>query len=148
MKAVKTATLAEILHKALNHDVVAIDEGQFFPDIVEISEKLANEGIVVIIAALDGTFQRKPFGNILNLVPLAEIVTKLSAVCIDCGKEAAFTRRMIDSLEVELIGGEETYKPVCRACFSAERTTKTTVLEEKAFNITNPEALPIAQKVA
>ncbi len=148
MKAVKTATLAEVLPRALKYNVVAIDEGQFFPDVVEISEKLANEGIVVIIAALDGTFQRKPFGSILNLVPLAEVVTKLSAVCIDCGKEAAFTRRTIDSLEVELIGGEETYKPVCRGCFTAERGAKTSVLEEKVSNITNPEALPIAQKVA
>jgi len=64
---------------------------------VEVSEHLANSGIIVIIAALDGTFQRKPFGNILNLVPLAEQVTKLSAVCIECGREAAFTRRTIDS---------------------------------------------------
>lgn len=72
---------------------------------------------MVIIAALDGTFQRKPFNNILNIVPLAEFVTKLSAVCIDCGKEAAFTRRTVDSQEIELIGGEESYKPVCRACF-------------------------------
>lgn len=98
---------------------MAIDEGQFFPDIVEISEKLANEGVVVIIAALDGTFQRKPFNKILSLVPLAEQVTKLSAVCIDCGKEAAFTRRTVASQEVELIGGEESYKPVCRKCFNS-----------------------------
>jgi thymidine kinase len=72
------------------------------------------------VAALDGTFQRKPFGNILNLVPLAEMVSKLSSVCIDCGKEAAFTRRTVDCQEVELIGGEETYKPVCRSCFSSK----------------------------
>jgi thymidine kinase len=85
--------------------VVAIDEGQFFLDIVEVSERLANEGVVVVIAALDGTFQRKPFGNILSLVPLAEQVVKLSAVCIECGNEAAFTRRTVDSQEVELIGG-------------------------------------------
>jgi thymidine kinase len=117
MKAVKTATLTEIIPRALLHDVVAIDEGQFFPDIVEVSEKLANYGIIVVVAALDGTFQRKPFGNILNLVPLCEQVTKLSAVCIECGKEAAFTRRTIDSEEIELIGGEETYKPVCRGCY-------------------------------
>jgi len=58
---------------------------------------LANNGLVVIIAALDGTFQRKPFGNILNLIPLAETVSKLSAVCIDCGNEAAFTKRIIDN---------------------------------------------------
>jgi len=71
IKALKTATLKEVLPKALQYDVVAIDEGQFFPDIVEASEELANSGKVVIIAALDGTFQRKPFGNILNLVPMA-----------------------------------------------------------------------------
>lgn len=50
----------------------------------------------MIVAALDGTFQRKPFGKILDLVPLSEQVTKLSAVCIECGKEAAFTRRTVD----------------------------------------------------
>jgi len=37
---------------------------------------------------------------------LAEKVDKLSAVCIDCGKEAAFTRRTVESNEIELIGGE------------------------------------------
>ena len=75
--------------------MVAIDEGQFFADIVDVCEKLANAGIVVVVAALDGTFQRKPFGKILSLVPLAEQVTKLSAVCIECGMEAAFTRRTV-----------------------------------------------------
>jgi thymidine kinase len=66
---------------------------------------------------LDGTFQRKVFGNIMNLVPLAEKVTKLSAVCVTCCNEAAFTQRTIESKEIELIGGAEMYKPVCRKCF-------------------------------
>jgi thymidine kinase len=70
--------------------------------------------LIVIVAALDGTFQRKPFGNILNLIPLAETITKLSAICLACGKEAAFTQRTISSHEIELIGGSEMYKPVCR----------------------------------
>lgn len=69
------------------------------------------------MAALDGTFQRKPFGNIINLLPIAEKVTKLTAVCVYCSKEASFTKRVIDCQEIELIGGEEEYKPVCRACF-------------------------------
>jgi thymidine kinase len=97
IKAVKASNLTDLILKALQHQVVAIDEGQFFPDIVEVAEQLANAGIVVIIAALDGTFQRKPFGSILNLVPMAEFVTKLSAVCMDCGQEAAFSQRIIDS---------------------------------------------------
>lgn len=53
-------------------DVVAIDEGQFFPDVsdsnfihklidqlVEKADNWANRGLTVIIACLDATFQRK-----------------------------------------------------------------------------------------
>lgn len=83
-KALKTAKLNEIKEKAIHYDVVGIDEGQFFQDIVEFTEDLANRGIVVIVAALDATFQRKPFGNIISLVPLAEKVYKLTAVCVYC----------------------------------------------------------------
>lgn len=56
---------------------------------------MANKNKIVVIAALDGTFERKPFGNIVNLIPLAEKVSKLCAVCVYCTKEAAFTKRII-----------------------------------------------------
>jgi thymidine kinase len=72
--------------------VVAIDEGQFFANIVDFCEYLADNGVIVLVAALDGTFQRKPFGNIINLLPLAEKVTKLTAVCVYCAKEASFIK--------------------------------------------------------
>ena len=65
-----------------------------FPDIVEFCEKMANDGKTVIVAALDGTFQRQPFGSILNLVPMAESVIKLKAVCMICFNDAAFTKRL------------------------------------------------------
>ena len=71
----------------------------------------------MIVAGLDGTFQRKPFGRILELIPRAEKVMKLSAVCMYCNKDAPFTQRTVDNCEIELIGGEECYKPVCRSCF-------------------------------
>ena len=118
-RAIKTNSLIEVKSKAKQFDVVAVDEGQFFSDIVEFCEDLANSGAIVLVAALDGTFQRKPFGNIVNLLPIAEKVTKLTAVCVYCSKEAAFTKRVVDSEEVELIGGEDEYKPVCRGCFKA-----------------------------
>ena len=44
-------------------------------DLVEHAERWANMGKTVIVAALDGTFQRKPFNQILQLVPLAEEVS-------------------------------------------------------------------------
>lgn len=71
----------------------------------------------MIVAALDATFERKKFGNIINLLPLAESVVKLSAVCVHCYREAAFTKRIVDSKEVELIGGSDVYQPVCRQCY-------------------------------
>ena len=74
-------------------------------------------GLRVIVAALDATFERKPFGAISELMPLAENITKLAAVCTQCGRDAAFTKRTTESKEVELIGGDEMYIPVCRSCF-------------------------------
>lgn len=78
---------------------------------------MANLGKTVIVAALDGTFQRKAFGKILNLVPLAESVVKLHAVCMQCYKEAAYTKRIGAEKEVEVIGGADKYQAVCRKCY-------------------------------
>ncbi|KPP70063.1 thymidine kinase, cytosolic-like [Scleropages formosus] len=119
MEAVPASCLQEIYSLALEATVIGIDEGQFFPDTVEFCEEMANMGKTVIIAALDGTFQRKPFGNILNLVPLAESVVKLNAVCMECFKEASYTKRLGEEKEVEVIGGADKYHAVCRACYSS-----------------------------
>uniref|UniRef100_A0A671L906 Thymidine kinase n=1 Tax=Sinocyclocheilus anshuiensis TaxID=1608454 RepID=A0A671L906_9TELE len=77
--------------------------------------------------------QLSAFGNILNLVPLAESVVKLNAVCMQCFKEAAYTKRLGAEQEVrtnisiwthtrcallvEVIGGTDKYHAVCRACY-------------------------------
>ncbi|XP_063817366.1 thymidine kinase, cytosolic isoform X2 [Pseudophryne corroboree] len=94
MSAVSACNLADVFSEALTHCVIGIDEGQFFPDVVEFCEDMANRGKTIIVAALDGTFQRKAFGDILNLVPLAESVVKLNAVCMECYREASYTKRL------------------------------------------------------
>ena len=68
---------------------------------MECCEELANLGKTVIVAALDGTFQRVGFGNILNLIPLAESVVKLNAVCMVCCGNAAFTKRTCNETKVK-----------------------------------------------
>jgi thymidine kinase len=96
----------------------------------------------VVVAALDGTFERKAFGRIINLIPLAERVTKLCAVCVYCTKEAGFTKRIVESKEIQLIGGAEMYKPVCRSCFFLEAPSATLMLEpcrSDLLSLTNPE---------
>lgn len=72
-------------------------------DLVEWAERWANEGKLVLVAALDGTFKRQPFLPVLQLVSLAEDVTKLKAVCAHCHREAAFTHRKSpeDAVEVQ-----------------------------------------------
>lgn len=99
------------------YSVIGIDEGQFFPDTVTFAEEMANLGKTVIVAALDGSYQRTPFGNILNLIPLSESVIKLTAVCMICFQEASFTKRIGAEKELEVIGGAEKYMAVCRQCY-------------------------------
>src|SRR5690349_15640390 len=99
----------EHVEVALSYDVVGIDEGQFFPDTTQFCELLAQRGKIVIVAALDGTFERKPFGAVLELLPLAETVTKLSAVCMGCYRPAAFSKRLGAETEVKVIGGADKY---------------------------------------
>lgn len=98
--------------------VIGIDEGQFFGEIYDFAEWAVRSGKTVIIAALDGTFQRKPFGRVLELVPLADAVTKLNAVCMKCcALEAPFSKRITNELDIQVIGGAEKYIAVCRKCY-------------------------------
>jgi len=115
-QAVSCSKLIHIKSIAANYEVIGVDEGQFFPDVVEFCEQLAKLKKTVIVAALDGDFQRKAFGNILQLVPLAESVVKLSAVCMNCYGEGAFTKRLISDTTIEVIGGADKYMAACRDC--------------------------------
>lgn len=116
-EAIPCSKLYDVISYTKDIDIIGIDEGQFFPDIVEFSEELANNGKIVIIAALDGNYLRGPFNRILEIIPLAEHVTKLKAVCMKCQGDASFTKRTINSSEIELIGGAEAYISVCRKCY-------------------------------
>jgi len=120
LAAVPATVLSSVQHLAEQSSVIGIDEGQFFPDIVEFAEEQADKGKIVVVAALDGTYQRSGFGNILNLIPLAERVAKLTAVCMRCYGEAAYTQRLGSETQVELIGGTEKYMAVCRECYKME----------------------------
>ena len=97
-------------------DIVAIDEAQFFPDLKKFVECSLYVNKSVIIAGLDAdSFQRK-FGQLIECIPLASEVTKLSALCMCCkdGTPGLFTKRMVDDKTLELIGGSDMYSAVCR----------------------------------
>ena len=111
----------ELLKK---YDVIGIDEGQFFPDLVEVCEELALLNKTIIIAALNGDFRMEPFPVISRIISKADKIKLLKAYCFHCHKDAKFSLRIVQSNETVLIGAGEAYKPACREChvfFSKQR---------------------------
>jgi thymidine kinase len=105
----------------LNSEIIVIEEAQFFPDLYTFVIKSADMyNKTIIIAGLDGDFKREKFGDILRLIPHAESVTKLNALCLVCndGTLASFTKRLTNDKNQTLIGSSESYIAVCRKHFN------------------------------
>ena len=106
------------------YDVIGIDEGQFFADLVEVCEELALMGKIILIAALNGDFRMEPFPVIQRIISKSDKIKLLKAYCFNCHKDAKFSLRIVKSNETVLIGAGEAYKPACREChvfFSKQR---------------------------
>lgn len=108
--------------------VVALDEVQFFDDgVVALCEELARQGVRVIVAGLDMDFRGEPFGPMPPLMARAEQVSKLQAICVECGGPASRTQRIINGQPaayddpVILVGAEETYEARCRGCHKVRK---------------------------
>lgn len=100
-------------------DVIGIDEAQFFDDgLVDVCNKLADQGIRVIIAGLDMDFRGEPFGPMPALCAIAEDVFKVHAICVRCGSLAYVSHRLVDSDKRVLLGEMLEYEPICRKCFN------------------------------
>nr|GMC85679.1 thymidine kinase-like [Ipomoea batatas]GMC85801.1 thymidine kinase-like [Ipomoea batatas] len=96
-------------------DVIGIDEAQFFDDLYDFCCEAADlDGKTIIVAGLDGDYLRRRFGSVLDIIPLANTVQKLTARCELCGKRAFFTYRKTGETQTELIGGSDMYMPLCR----------------------------------
>lgn len=99
-------------------DVVGIDEAQFFDEeIVRVVQLLANQGKRVILAGLDMDFEGKPFDPIPKLMAIAEYVTKVHAICMQCGDLATFSYRLSAATEKVMLGEKDSYEARCRKCF-------------------------------
>lgn len=114
-KALKVQNLLEVdIH---DYDVIGIDEAQFFDDLLDFVKSHEHNNKVLIVAGLDGDYQRQPFGNILNIIPFCQNVTKLNAMCIVCKNgitNAAFTYRNSTCTNTICVGGKDIYQALCR----------------------------------
>lgn len=109
-------------------EVVAIDEIQFFDkEIISIVCQLIEAGKRVIVAGLDLDFRGIPFGPMPVLMAIADNVTKLKAICLECGNDAQFSQRLVNGVPAKfddpiiLVGAQECYQARCRSCFVIDR---------------------------
>ncbi len=108
----------DILLLAGNCDVVGIDEGQFFDDeLPNVCNQLAGQGKRVIVAGLDMDFEGQPFGPMPALMAIAEFVTKVHAICMQCGALASYSYRLVNEKSQVMLGEKNEYEARCRACF-------------------------------
>lgn len=127
LNAIAVQTASSILLYHNDAKVVGIDEAQFFgEDLVDVCTHLANKGCRVILAGLDMDYLGKPFGPMPQLMAIAESVTKVHAICMNCGNPAQFTHRTICNESLVLLGETESYQPLCRKCYN------TSILEGNA----------------
>jgi len=100
-------------------DVVGIDEAQFFDmNLTDVCNKLADQGIRVIVAGLDLDFSGNPFGPRPQLMACAEYVTKVHAICVKCGDLAQYSHRTAATEKLVLLGETDIYEPLCRLCYN------------------------------
>lgn len=120
--AVCVDTLSEIDAEVRKgtYKVICVDEGQFFSDLFACVTAWADElDIHIVVAGLDGDSERRPFGDILRLIPHAEEVERLTAFCAVCrdGTAATYSRCFVAKEGQVAVGAGDMYKPVCRRHF-------------------------------
>lgn len=110
---------ASILLMSSGIDVVGIDEAQFFDEgLVEVVQELADRGTRVIIAGLDMDFRRVPFGPMPALCAIADSVDKIHAICVECGRLANYSHRLVQGQAQVMLGEFNEYAPLCRLCYN------------------------------
>ena len=102
-------------------DVILINEGQFFEDLYDVVIDMLKCGKKVYVCGLDGDFERKKFGQILDLIPLCDKVDKLTSLCTLCkdGTRGIFSMRLTQETEQTVVGSDN-YIPVCRKCYESK----------------------------
>jgi thymidine kinase len=108
-------------------DVVGFDEAQFFSSkLIGLIGILQDQNVKVLVAGLDMTYRREPFGPMPILMAVAEEVSKLKAVCHVCGEDAAYTQRLIDGIPASFsgptveIGALDKYEARCYYCYETD----------------------------
>ena len=96
---------------------IFINEAQFFKDLKPwVLNNLQTTNKNFVLCGLDSDFKREKFGELLDLIPHADKLTKLYGTCRYCNNLSLYTHRISDEKEQEVIGNVN-YVPTCRPCY-------------------------------
>lgn len=112
------------------HDVILVNEGQFFRDLAPVAlEWVRRGGKTVIVAGLATNYLGVPFPSMATIIACASHHIPLRAVCVRCVRSTSLTatctgriagahggRAALDALGIN-VGGADTYVPLCSAHF-------------------------------
>uniref|UniRef100_A0A6C0AXF0 thymidine kinase n=1 Tax=viral metagenome TaxID=1070528 RepID=A0A6C0AXF0_9ZZZZ len=108
----------KLLSKLNNSKFIFIDEAQFFKNLKNwVLYQLDHNNKHIILCGLDSDFKREKFGEILDLIPHSNKITKLTGTCSKCYNSSIYTHRISNEIEQEIIGNDK-YIPVCRKCYN------------------------------
>lgn len=142
--ATTVTSSAEILSRV--HDltlVIGIDEVQFLDaGVVDVCNRLANQGKRVIVAGLDQDYRGRPFAPMPELMAVGEYVTKLLAVCSVCGDPANRSQRTKGGDAVVELGASDRYEARCRRHFEPEEDRQMALISERAEALRPPRRQP------
>lgn len=116
--SINSKSLFKIKEKVRDHKVLFINEGQFFDDLYDFVNAMLFVDKIVFVCGLDGDYQRKKFGSILDIIPLADEVVKVNGICNHCKKrKSLFTHRIIKEGGQIVVGNDNIYMALCRPCY-------------------------------
>jgi len=118
----------ELLH---NTECILIDEGQFFPDLMEWCQayehrRVAGAEVIkrhIVIAGLSGDYKQQSFEPITAIIPIADHIIHLKSICSVCAADAPFTVRTSHETAQTVIGNDDKYQPRCKDCLESVVTS-------------------------
>jgi thymidine kinase len=139
----RVSCLSEIFSHPLytTSAVIGVDEGNFYPDIYStVIRMVEQDQKIVYISGLNGSSDRIFFGSLHLLIPFADSLTHLTAICSECKdgvtpgifsyRKQSVTETMVQvqgendpSVNVT-VGGEALYQSLCRYHFNVQQKNK------------------------
>ena len=101
-----------------NADIYFIDEFQFLNGNVDTIEQMAANGKKFFISGLNLTAEKKPFGNMGNLMCMADNVQMMTSICEICKNDNAIFSFFKGKKNSDVYIGDSEYIPVCRHCYN------------------------------